>query len=259
MHLNIAPARTGLQWVRLGIRTFFRQPLALTGLFFLSTAAMKVLSMVPWIGGVLAAMLFPAASLGLMVATWQASEGKFPMPSTLLVAFRSGATERRAMLILGLICAASFALMAAIATLFGGGSQPVAIPADGNMTPEMLAQMFLHPANVVYTLLSIPLSLMFWHAPALVHWHSQPPLKSLFFSLIACARNFLPLTVFGLGWLGVLLAIYFPVMLIGALVGSSSFVVSLVVTVAVLVSAMIYASVYFTFRDSFQDAPGENP
>ena len=32
--LNIVPARTGLQWVKLGIRTFLRQPLALAGLFF---------------------------------------------------------------------------------------------------------------------------------------------------------------------------------------------------------------------------------
>ena len=33
MKLNIVPARTGIQWVKLGIQTFFRQPLALSGLF----------------------------------------------------------------------------------------------------------------------------------------------------------------------------------------------------------------------------------
>jgi len=35
MKLNIVPARTGITWVKLGIQTFFKQPLALAGLFFL--------------------------------------------------------------------------------------------------------------------------------------------------------------------------------------------------------------------------------
>ena len=259
MHLNIVPPRTGLLWVRLGIQSFFRQPLALTGLFFLSTAAMKLVSMLPLVGGALTALLLPAASLGLMLATKDASEGRFPMPAVLITGFRSGRGEARDMLILGLICAASFTLMGAIADLFGRGAQTLAVPADGNMTPEVLLQVLLHPANLVYTLLSIPLSLMFWHAPALVHWHGQPPLKSLFFSLVACGRNFLALSVLGLGWFGVLVLVYIPVTLLGMMAGNFSFMTSLVVTVTVLISAMMYASVYFTFRDSFQAAPGENP
>ena len=35
MKLNIVPARTGLTWVKLGISTFFKQPLAIVGLFFM--------------------------------------------------------------------------------------------------------------------------------------------------------------------------------------------------------------------------------
>ena len=31
MKLNIVPARTGLLWVKLGVRTFVKQPLALAG------------------------------------------------------------------------------------------------------------------------------------------------------------------------------------------------------------------------------------
>jgi hypothetical protein len=53
--------------------------------------------------------------------------------------------------------------------------------------------------------LYLPLSLLFWHAPALVHWHGVPPLKSLFFSLVACMRNFKAFTLFGLAWVGVFL------------------------------------------------------
>ena len=47
MKLNLVPARTGVLWVKLGIRTFFRQPLALAGLFFMFMALMTVASQIP--------------------------------------------------------------------------------------------------------------------------------------------------------------------------------------------------------------------
>ena len=44
MKLNVVPARTGLLWVRLGIKAFFKQPLALAGLFFMYMAVVLVIS-----------------------------------------------------------------------------------------------------------------------------------------------------------------------------------------------------------------------
>ena len=80
MKLHIVPAKQGLAWVKQGIRTFWRQPLAFTGLFFLFMAWVSVLSMMPVIGAAVALVILPAATLGLMVATEQAATGKFPMP-----------------------------------------------------------------------------------------------------------------------------------------------------------------------------------
>jgi len=64
MKLNIVPARTGILWVRLGIRTFWRQPIAMTGLFFMFMALMSIASLLPYMGGFLALMLLPAANIG---------------------------------------------------------------------------------------------------------------------------------------------------------------------------------------------------
>ena len=51
------------------MRTFFRQPLALTGLFFIFMAVMSVISIVPVIGNVLALALLPGfESLGRALA-----------------------------------------------------------------------------------------------------------------------------------------------------------------------------------------------
>ena len=48
MKLRTVPASTGLQWVRLGVKTFLRQPLAMSGLFFMFMAVVSVLALVPF-------------------------------------------------------------------------------------------------------------------------------------------------------------------------------------------------------------------
>ena len=42
--LNIVPARTGMTWVKRGMQTFFKQPLALGGLFFMFMALVSLVS-----------------------------------------------------------------------------------------------------------------------------------------------------------------------------------------------------------------------
>jgi len=50
MKLHIVPARTGMTWVKLGIRTFWKQPMALAALFFMTMASMSLASMIPLVG-----------------------------------------------------------------------------------------------------------------------------------------------------------------------------------------------------------------
>ncbi len=100
MQLNIVPARTGLHWARQGIRTFWKQPLAMSGLFFLFMAVVSVLSIVPMVGGALALVLLPALTLGMMAATEVAEDQRFPMPGVLFAALKPGA-QRKAMVQLG--------------------------------------------------------------------------------------------------------------------------------------------------------------
>ena len=120
MKLNLVPARTGLTWVKLGIRTFFKQPLAMTGLFFMFMAVLSVASLLPFVGSVLALALLPAATLGLMAATLESTRGKFPMPSILISAFRAGQQRKRAMLVLGVLYALGFLGMMGLSALIDG-------------------------------------------------------------------------------------------------------------------------------------------
>ncbi|WP_269759781.1 hypothetical protein [Variovorax sp. E3] len=68
MKLNLVPARTGVEWVRLGLKNFWRQPLAFISLFFMFMALISTISQLPLIGNFLAMMMLPFSTLGFMVA-----------------------------------------------------------------------------------------------------------------------------------------------------------------------------------------------
>lgn len=252
MKLNIVPARTGILWVKLGVRTFFKQPLALAGLFFMFMAVMTVSSQVPVIGFVLAMMLLPAATLGLMTATREASAGRFPMPVVLLAAFRAGRQQARAMLVLGGLYALGFLASIGLSYFVDGGDFARVYMGGATPTREMLLEPAFQGAMWVFIGLHMPLSLMFWHAPALVHWHGFSPVKSLFFSLIACLRNFWAFAVFALTWLALMVLVVAGVTTIGALLSQPGLAGDLLFPALLLLASMFFTSLYFTFRDTFE-------
>jgi len=251
MKLNIVPARTGLLWVKLGIQTFFRQPLAMGGLFFMFMAMISIVSIVPLIGSALALGLLPAATLGLMAATQEAHKGKFPMPSILISAFRAGRQRLRAMLLLGAFYAVGFLLIMGISTLIDGGKMARLYLMGGEVTREIAMAPDFQRAMWVTLALYMPFSLLFWHAPALVHWHGLPPVKSLFFSLVACFRNFWAYTVFGLAWVGVFMVGGLTLGLFAGLLAGPQAASVVMVPTVLLMASMFFTSIYFTFRDSF--------
>ncbi|WP_296447981.1 BPSS1780 family membrane protein [Rhodoferax sp. UBA5149] len=259
MKLNIVPARTGMLWVKLGIRTFFRQPLALAGLFFMFMAVMTVASQIPFIGTALAMALLPAATLGLMVATREATDGRFPMPFVLLAAFRAGRQQARAMLVLGALYALGFLLAMGASWLMDGGSFASVYLGGVTPTREMMVEPAFQAAMWIFIGLHLPLSLMFWHAPALVHWHGLPPVKSLFFSLVACFRNFWAFALFGVMWLAVLVLVVAGVTTLAALLGKPELAGDFLFPVLLLTASMFFTSLYFTFRDSFEPPPEAAP
>lgn len=259
MKLNLVPARTGMVWVKLGIKTFFRQPLALAGLFFMFMAIMTIASQIPYIGFVLAMMLLPASTLGLMAATREAADGRFPMPVILLAAFRAGRAQARSMLILGALYAAGFLCAMGISYLVDGGGFARVYLGGAAPTPAMMMEPAFQTAMWIFIGLHLPLSLLFWHAPALLHWHGLPPVKSLFFSIVACLRNFWAYVIFGLTWVLVLTLVIATITITAALLGKPGISGDILFPILLLMAAMFFTSLYFTFRDTFDAQEGSTP
>ena len=106
-------------------------------------------------------------------------------------------------------------------------------------------------AVLLTLLLHLPLFLMVWHAPALVHWHGVPPVKSLFFSVVACLRNAGAYLVYGLVWCGLVTVLGMVIALAATLTGNAQVASVVMLPFAFLMAAMMSTSLYFTFRDSF--------
>ena len=253
MKLNIVPARTGFTWVKLGFKTFLQQPLAMSGLFFMFMALLSIASLLPFIGAAVALALLPAATLGLMAATQEATKGKFPMPSILISAFRAGKQRLRDMLILGALYAGGFLAIMAVVSVIDGGQFARLYLMGGKITEEMVMQTDFQVAMWITLAMYLPLSLAFWHAPALVHWHGMTPIKSLFFSFMACYKNFGAFSVYGFAWMGIFMLTIFSVTVLAALLGSPAFAGVAMLPIALVMFAMFFTSIYFTFRDSFEE------
>lgn len=250
MQLNIVPARTGLNWARQGIRTFWKQPLALSGLFFLFMAVVSVISIVPLVGGALALVLLPALTLGMMAATEVTEDQRFPLPGVLFAALKPGA-QRKAMLQLGAWYALAFLVIMGVSMLVDGGMFARVYLTGANMNPEVVNSASFQAAMWVSMVLYIPLAMMFWHAPALVHWLGVAPAKSLFFSFVACWRNLGAFMVYVATWFGMFIGVALVSMLATSLLGDASLLMAILMPAGLMVAAMFFTSMVYSVRDCF--------
>ena len=257
MKLHAVPARTGLLWVQQGTRTFLRRPLALMGLFMLFMLVLSLLSLLPIVGNALAFALLPGLTVGLMQAAREAADGKFPMPMVLLTAFRGPGADARSMLVLGAIYAIGSLALAWLATLLAGPEAPPLIGPGPAGSDDLAQQAAALRTILLQMVLYLPLALLFWHAPALLHWHGVGPGKSLFFSLMACWTNRGALLVYLLTWGLVSLVCSLAAVTLGSLLGDLHTAIGLASVVGLTLSAMFCTSLYHTFRDSFVTDDGQ--
>jgi hypothetical protein len=258
MKLNLVPARTGLTWIQEGARTFFSNPLALSSTFILFMIVLTLLSALSLLGTIAALVLLPSATLTMMSATRQVAQSRLPAPGVIGQALADARLSLRGLLWLGLIYAAGYLLLMGISYLADGGLLASALLLGRPITPYLIQQPGFATACWITALLSIPLSLMFWHAPGLLHWYRIAPAKALFFSLVACLRNWKAYAVFMLGWVGIIVLLNIAVLLLGLLLASIgggasvSVLLRTVSTAALLIIAAIFlCSAYFPLRDSF--------
>lgn len=263
--LKSVPASRGLQWVRDGLRLFGKKPLAFTSLFVLFLLAAVVVSLVPLLGSLVQLMSMPLLSLGFMVAARSALLAGEVKPSQLIEPLRTDAKRRRELLWMGVIYG-----VAAIAILWFCDwlsdefllrlqklmAKPGATPAE---LQALVTEPGVQQAAIFGAVLGTALTVPFWHAPALVHWGGQGLAQSLFSSSLAVWRSKGAFLVYGLAWLGLIMALGYVLTLVLGLLGLGRLVSMVLMPLGLAMSAAFYVSLIFTFNDCFGSGPMAPP
>jgi hypothetical protein len=100
-------------------------------------------------------------------------------------------------------------------------------------------------------LLLCPLIMAYWYAPVLAGWHDLSPAKALFFSFVACLRNWRAFLVYSLAILVV--ATLVPGLLLGILAalmpsGAALLTVLMTVLIILVLAPTLFASFYVSYR-----------
>jgi hypothetical protein len=156
---------------------------------------------------------------------------------------------------LGGVYIAASLLVQFLAGLLGPDAQELekAIRAASNEEASAIGNNPVLLQSMMWRLgLTIPVTLLFWHTPALLMWGRVPVIKALFFSAVATWRNIGAFLMYGLGWLGLMLAVALLDSLFVAIFPVPALANMLAVIASMLLAAAFYASLYFSVIDCFE-------
>jgi hypothetical protein len=261
MKLRISPASQGFAWFRQGVQVCLRQPMGFVGLVGMVVASALLLASVPLIGAMVVVGLMPLAWMGFMLATRQVVLGERVMPAVLIEAVRHPDSPRAGFARLGGAYVAATLLVMLLAQWLGPGAEVLAEAMQSAEDAEALLDNPLVVEDMAWRLgLTLPVSLVFWHAPALVLWGRLPVAKALFFSAVASWRNIGAFAVYGLSWVGAMFALALVSRLLSSALPVPAIANVLTFAAVLWLAAAFYASLYFSVVDCFESgAQAEAP
>jgi hypothetical protein len=253
MKLKLVKASQGLNWVKQGMQVCRRQPLNFIGLFGLVMSAAMLLITLPVLGPLLVVGAMPLMWLGFMLATRRVLLGERVTPVVMLEALKGADSPRRVLAQLGGAYVMATLIVMQLAQFMGPGADVLADIFESAKDVSELATNPLVQQDVMWRmLLTLPVSLLFWHTPALVLWARLPVGKALFFSAVATWRNLGAFAVFGLSWGAVVLALAIADWALLTLLPIPLLANVLAIAVGMWITASFYASLYFTVVDCFE-------
>ena len=220
----------GWDWIVEGYALFRRQPgmwillVVLAGLLFFA------ISIIPVLGSLASALLFPLFGAGLMLGCRSLDQGGTLEIAHLFAGFKHRTGD---LVMVGVFSLVGWIVIAlAVLAVVGGGVFMALLrggmPGAGISIASALIAMLLVAG------LSLPLYMATWFAPALIVLHEVAPVAALRASFHACLGNWIPLSVYGVVLLVLGLAAAIPAGL------------GFLVLIPVLT-----ASVYTSYRDIF--------
>lgn len=245
------PARRGWLWVAGGFALFRKNPPLLTMLVVGYWLLVASINLIPVVGAIAATLAIPAFSVSLMNACRELDQGRPVGPLLLFSGFRENLKEL--LMLGGLYLGATITLLGVSALADGGILMEMML---GGTTPseEAMASGAFLAATQLALLLLTPLMMAYWYAPVLAAWHGFPVGKALFFSFVACLRNWRAFIAYALAMM--VFGALIPGLLLGVLAmlvpgGMGFFATLFSIPLLLVLAPTLFASFYVSYRDVF--------
>lgn len=252
MKLIVVPASRGYQWARQGLQMCINQPLGFVSLFGLVATLVMLMMALQILGLIAVVVAMPALWMSFMLAVRRVMANEKISPAVLIEPWRAP-EDRIRWLQLGGLYAAGTLLVVVLSSFVGPDAEDMAkVLEASNENADLLSDTVMLESMAWRALLALPLSLAFWHTPALMFWGRIPPVKALFFSAVASWRNLGAFMVYGAVWMGVLVAMGLLVRAVDTLIPVAFVAQVITVFAGMWVASAFYASLYFTVVDCFE-------
>lgn len=180
-------------WLSQGWAMFLANPGVWIGCSVLLLIILMAISIVPFFGQVAAHLLVPLFGAGMVQVCRHLAEDRQPEISDLFAGFRHNAGQ---LIMVGIFFAGGVFGLAFIAFLLvSGGVFGAGI--SGRVAGVGIAFGSVMLAGLLVLVLSVPVIMATWFAPALVFFHDMKPAAAMRASFDAGAKNWLAMVVFG--------------------------------------------------------------
>jgi hypothetical protein len=250
------PARQGMVWLVTAYTMFKAHRLAWVMLVLAYFLLLLLLRVVPYIGPYAMTIMKPVFAVGLLAAAWTQERGGRPAFAQLFQGFRANLWS---LLAIGLFFVAGITLAVFASSLVDGGKLLELMAGGGTMSDTLLAAALsdtqLQLGMMFSALLSLPVVIATWWAPALVVFQDAGPGAALAASLRAALANWKPLAIYGLGvffYGGVVTSVIFEIVtLVVPPPAGPLLVIALLLPYWLFFAATLHVSDYVSYRDVF--------
>jgi uncharacterized membrane protein len=223
----------GWNWISDAWALFAGQRATFIGIFLIFAVLVVVLSVIPFLGSLILALITPVLYGGIMLGCDAMRRGDQLEVGHLFAGFR---TNTGKLIGVGAVTLAAFvAIFVLIMIIFGAG-MAATMMGGGQVRPDEMAAGFaaMMVAVLVMAGLSIPVYMAIWYAAPLIVLNGHDVMPALKSSFFACLKNILPFLVWGIAFFVLAILASIPVMLGWLLLGP-----------------VMFASAYTSYRDIF--------
>jgi len=245
------PARRGWLWLAGGFVIFRKNPPVLTMLVVSYWMLIALVNLIPVLGALAATLCIPAFSVSLMNACRELDQGRTISPPILFSGFRQ---NLRALIMLGGVYLGATITILGVSAMADGGLLMQMMLAGTPPGEEAMGSAQFLAATQIALILFTPLMMAYWYAPVLAAWHGFPIAKALFFSFVACLRNWRAFIAFAAAMM--VFGALVPGLILGLLAslvpeGVNFFAALFTIPLLFILAPTLFASFYVSYRDVF--------